>query len=192
MNTKKAALGIVALAMTTFAAGESRAERIRTCGFEMTDTVVLIDRELNILGVFDAVMEGTTAGRHGGVQANTARGRARDRFNTCRDKWVLEGNGGSTRPLFIDECINSNVGSNTGRDVLEQSNNLSHMEYLTEVFGLEVCELVETEGLDGSLLSLVLIGNESRTFGDNRCGSSRSEDFGQFGRFIAFITDLCS
>ncbi|MEL6183277.1 MAG: hypothetical protein AAFU79_01540 [Myxococcota bacterium] len=187
MDTRKAAVGIFALTLTTLAASESRADRIRTCRYEMTDTVVLVDRKLDVLGSFDEAMVGNTAGRHGGTQANTARGRARDRFNTCRDRWVNRGE----RPSSINECNNANAGSGTGADVLQQSDNLTHSDYLIDAFRLEVCAFVQARGLDPSSLSLVLITNRSGTSGDNRCGSSRDQDMGRFGRFVTLIEDLC-
>ena len=192
MNVMKAAFGIFTVAMITFTAQESRAERIRTCNFVMTDTVALLDAEFNVVGTFDEVMVGTTAGRHGGVQANTARGRARDRFNTCRSRWIFGSDPGATPSFQINECRNSNVGSNSRNDLARQSSNRSYRDYIAGVFGPEVCAFAQNRGLELSELSLIAIGNDSETSGDNRCGSSRSDDLGRFGRFIARLSDLCS
>ena len=192
MDIKKTTIGIFALTMITFAAQESRAERIRTCDFVMTDTVTLLDNRLNVVGSFSETMAGTTAGRHGGIQANTARGRARDRFNGCRESWIFGSSKGSKQPSLINACRNSNVGSDASNDVFQLSGNQTYNDYIANVFRPEVCAFVQEQGLDANVLLLVLTGNSSSTTGGNRCGSSRDNSFGRFGRFVATIADLCS
>lgn len=95
--------------------GTAQAERVRHCDYTFNATVETEDLFANVVQEELLVIRGESAGKHGGIQANTARERARNRILSCVDSW----NSMSSNLLSSDivECTNANISGLPGFDV---------------------------------------------------------------------------
>lgn len=166
-------MSYVCVGLLMFASFSVQAERIRRCYLDPSAVAVGYDYNGNLLREAPVLIsiDHYTAGRHGGVQPNTARKRAVRRFKNCVDKVV---NNLTKSAEHIPECNNETVG--TGG--LDMSDYLGR----TSIKGLFSCPYAKYGSFGGSLsgdasffLDVKEVTVSGRTSGEKFCSSSKSK-----------------
>ncbi|TBR42838.1 hypothetical protein CBF23_006585 [Marinomonas agarivorans] len=160
----------VCIALLMFASFSAQAERIRRCYVDPGVAAVGYDYNGNLIQEIPGRLsvDYYTAGRHGGVQPNTARKRAVRRFKTCVDEVVKN----VTKNVeHIAECNNENVGTG-GFDMSDFLGRRSLKEYFACPHGL-FGNLVS--GDIGFFFDVREITVSGKTSGDKFCSSSKSK-----------------
>lgn len=146
-----------------------QAERIRHCNLSLSTGPSVSGSDYNgdSISYFPAVISAVTytAGKHGGVQANTARKRAVSRFKSCAQKLV---DNPDKNAKSIHECDNARVGSKA-RDMADIMENKSMTNKL-------ICRFASNESIFGTdntfFIKATKLTVSGKTSGDNFCGSN--------------------
>ncbi|MBJ7539064.1 hypothetical protein [Marinomonas transparens] len=106
----------ISVTLLAFASFSVQAERVRTCHVIPVDIAIGIDYNGDPItaGGYRYSAPYTTAGRHGGIQANTARKRAVARYKACAEQLV---NNPTKNVEDISECNNNTAGSSNPYDM---------------------------------------------------------------------------
>lgn len=152
-------------AALVFFAGSAHAERIRFCEYTFSAVVETHDISANVVRGEVLLVTGESAGRHGGVQANTARRRARDRIVSCVNDW--NSMSGDLSSAEINACSNSNISAVPGFVVETEGKSLR--ETILENFPGLCADVTSSEELLVNVTDARLL-----VTGDNGCPASRS------------------
>ncbi len=146
-----------------------QAERIRHCILSLSTAPSVSGSDYNgdTISYFPAVTSAVayTSGRHGGIQANTARKRAVSRFKKCAQELVNKPNKNANN---IHECDNAKVGSNR-RDMADIMGNRSMTDKL-------ICRFASNDFIAGTDNTFFIKATKfnvfGKTSGNNFCGST--------------------
>ncbi len=122
-------------------AGNAHADRVRHCAYTFSAIVETQDLFANVVREQVVLVNGDSAGKHGGIQANTARERAKDRIVSCVGDWNdISSDLGSDE---LNACTNANISSVPGFDV--KTDGMSFRETIAELLPGLCAELTCSE-----------------------------------------------
>ncbi|SMF27478.1 hypothetical protein [Pseudobacteriovorax antillogorgiicola] len=140
----------------------SFADRIRHCNYAFNAQVKILNSFEEVVRSEVLFIGGQAAGKHGGVQANTARERARERIKSCLKNWIsLDRNLSS---FEISTCTNQNISGVAGFDI--ETSGRSLREEIAETLP-DLCDSHR-----GNEVQVIVDNARLLVTGDNRCPST--------------------